>query len=252
VRDVLAAQRAILADVLLGEHRSGDLWKPGAISGDEILDAHRQTVFGALTNALELIFPTVLRVVGTDFFTQVAHHYIAFDPPRSPILSLYGANFPEYIGKDEHCAHLTYLRDVASFDLTIDRVAHHAPGQFDAPLRLSPNVDLRLDRSLHCLAVDYPVDAIRDAIEGGREDSLSSLDMDPITRYFAVWMGTEGVRVRPVGETAYVFIVTRGGATAEPSVTAKIPPIETKELVDAIRREVIWAPYSQISVHATD
>lgn len=222
------------------------------MSADDIIDLHRQTVFGSLTRTLELVFPTIHRLVGNEFFTQVAHHYIAARPPRSPVLSLFGASFPEFIGTEEHCAHLAYLKDVASFDLVIDRVAHHAPGEFDTPLRLSPNADLLLDRSLRCLAVQYPVDAIRDAIEDGREDLLSQLDMEPVPRYFAAWMGATGVRVRPIGQTAYTFMVTLGDAGNDSPVTTAAPAVDTRDAVDAIQQEVLCAPYARISMRAPE
>ena len=87
---------------------------------------YRNNITVALIEALESSFPAVRRLVGEEFFHEVARQYAATDPPASPVLLEYGAGFPQYLEGFEPAAALPYLPDVAR----IERAwleAYHAP-----------------------------------------------------------------------------------------------------------------------------
>lgn len=88
-------------------------------------DIYRNSVAVSLTEALETGFPTVRKLVGTDFFKAMAGVYLRANPPADPRLALYGTTFPGFLARFTPVAHLRYLPDVARLDLGL-RQSYHA------------------------------------------------------------------------------------------------------------------------------
>ncbi|SPF78391.1 HvfC/BufC N-terminal domain-containing protein [Pseudoprimorskyibacter insulae] len=121
---------------------------------------YRNNVAVSLTEALETGFPAIRALLGEENFRAIAGLYLRESPPTSPVLSLYGAGFPEFLANHPPLAHLGYLPDVAQLELALRQSYHAAdstpidPATFQrltednlskARLRLAPA--LRLVRS---------------------------------------------------------------------------------------------------------
>jgi Putative DNA-binding domain len=90
---------------------------------------YRNNVVVGLTEALQQNFPAVCRLVGEEFFREMARAYVLSEPPASPVLLDYGAGFARFIASFEPAASLPYLADIAR----VERAwleSYHAP---DAP-----------------------------------------------------------------------------------------------------------------------
>lgn len=77
---------------------------------------YRNNVVVGLSDALARRFPVIRRLVGDDFFRALARAYIDVDPPRSPVLSEWGAGFPGFLADFPPLARWPYLRDVARIE----------------------------------------------------------------------------------------------------------------------------------------
>src|SRR5262245_42691844 len=66
---------------------------PARRSADRRFAVYRNNRSAGLIAALAARFPVVQRLVGDEFFREMARQYIAHDPPRSPILMEYGETF---------------------------------------------------------------------------------------------------------------------------------------------------------------
>lgn len=88
-------------------------------------DVYRNNVSASLIDALEQGFPVVARLVGRDFFRAVAAVHVRSEPPRSPVMHLYGADFPAFLQDFAPAQALPYLADVARLEYAI-RLAYHA------------------------------------------------------------------------------------------------------------------------------
>lgn len=128
---------------------------------------YRNNVAGSLTRALEAGFPTVRALVGDEFFGAMALVYLRAHPPRSRMLMLYGADFPEFLATFPPVGHLGYLPDVARLELAL-RDSYHAADSAPLPeaafkrLVASDIAGLRLvlAPSLRLLRSDWPVVSI--------------------------------------------------------------------------------------------
>lgn len=92
-------------------------------------DVYRNNVAASLTEALELGYPIIRKIVGDAFFKAMAGVFLRAHPPSSPLMIFYGQEMPEFLHGFEPVKHLGYLPDVARLEWAC-RTAYHAA---DAP-----------------------------------------------------------------------------------------------------------------------
>jgi hypothetical protein len=90
---------------------------------------YRNTVLKGTTDALLANFPTVERLVGTEWFRAAATVHAHQSPPTDARLLYYGANFPGFLDDFEHAQQLPYLGNVAQ----LDRLWNEVHSEVDEP-----------------------------------------------------------------------------------------------------------------------
>ncbi len=93
------------------------------------LAVYRNTAIKALIDALVDNYPTVERLVGSEWFAACAGEFVRAHPPSSPVLALYGHGFSEHLACSGVSVELPYLPEVAR----IDRLWTEAHFARDAP-----------------------------------------------------------------------------------------------------------------------
>jgi len=152
---------------------------PGQSAGVEV---YRNNQRANRRAALASAYPSILALVGADFFTELAHHYIATHPSPAANLHLDGAALPVFVRHYAPVADLPYLEDVARLDWALHH-AHQAPDippldplllakldqqQFGAlRLKLHPALSLVSSR-------EWPIGAILDFHHGAPSPNLSA------------------------------------------------------------------------------
>jgi hypothetical protein len=238
----LAALQAEFAQALLeGRFEAVEArLSSGPIDAREALSVHRDTGLGGLLHALSLTYPTVLALVGEDFFDQAALAFIEIAPPSSAWLTGYGEGFAEFVADYEPAQDLPYLADVARFDFAVETVAQAEAGRDGPALDLGGAV-LTLDASLRLLELDYPADAIRDAI-GEDEEGLAEIDMRRRRRILALWRLPDGAGVRVLSPVSAAFVK---GLQDGADLSAFNAPAED---VVTLSAEVFPAPFARLSL----
>ena len=143
--------------------RDADTPGPVASSAGRF-SVHRNNVAAGILGVLEARFAVVRQLVGEGFFRAMAAEYTAQDPPRSPILMLYGQTFPAFVANFEPAADVPYLADVAQLEW-LQHTAYHAtdcsPIGADKlsaiPVEAIATVHFDLHPSLGLLASNFPV-----------------------------------------------------------------------------------------------
>jgi len=87
---------------------------------------YRNNVHSSLVDALAATYPTVERLVGTEFFRAMAQPYVRSTLPETPVLIHYGATLAGFVANFEPVRGLPYLADVARIDWAWHQ-AYHAP-----------------------------------------------------------------------------------------------------------------------------
>ena len=78
---------------------------------------YRNTVLKGSTDALLANFPTVERLVGTDWLRSAVAIYARLSPPTDARLLHYGTDFPRFLDEFEPAREMPYLGGVARLDL---------------------------------------------------------------------------------------------------------------------------------------
>jgi hypothetical protein len=212
---------------------------PGPVPTEEALTVHRDTALGGLVNALNLTYPTVVALVGEDFFDQAALAFIEQSPPSSAWLTGYGEGFADFLAAYEFAQELPYLADVARFDFAVEATGNAQAGRDGPAVDLGEAV-LTLDASLRLVELDCPADVIRDLVNED-EDRLSEIDMRRERRTLALWRLPDGAGVRRLSPVPADFLgaVLRG---EDPFDLAT-----SDEELAAIAGEVFTAPFARLA-----
>lgn len=77
---------------------------------------YRNNVTVSLIDALAGVFPAVQRLVGEEFFRNMARIYVLQQPPASAVLFEYGGGFAAFLERFEPVSKLPYLPDIARLE----------------------------------------------------------------------------------------------------------------------------------------
>jgi hypothetical protein len=120
-----------------------------AITSQAGFAVYRNTCTKACVDALAAQFPSVLRLVGDDWFRAAATEHLRTHPPRDGRLLHYGNDFPPFLRHFAPAAELPYLAGVAQLDWLWTE-AHTAAEATPLP----PDVLATLDENaLHTLSL---------------------------------------------------------------------------------------------------
>ena len=147
------------------------------------LNIHRHHVLDSLATALGATFPTVLALVGVEFFRGLARAFIGRSLPRQPVLAEYGADFLTFIAGHDAARDLPYLADVARLDWALNLAFHAPPGGRLAAVDLAgvpadrlPLLRLAPGPGTALISSPYPLDRIWAASQPGAPADPVDLD----------------------------------------------------------------------------
>jgi hypothetical protein len=157
---------------------------------------YRNNSVVTLLDALHDRFPVTCLLVGEEFFRAMARSYADDHRPASPLLMLYGDDFPAFIGSFAPAADVPYLSDVARLELAWSE-AYHALDDCSLQTQVlsgaSPDALLKTRLTLHpsvrTLRSQYPVVDIWAAHQ--KPGAIA-----PVTH----WRGQDVLIVRPDAE----------------------------------------------------
>ncbi|ARP97877.1 DNA-binding domain-containing protein [Pseudorhodoplanes sinuspersici] len=117
---------------------------------------YRNNVIASLIRALASRYPVTRRLLWPDTFDGIARLYVVTEPPRSPILSQYGKDFPQFLRSVGEGAAAQCVADVAAIE-NARTCAYHAadavPLAADLFTHLSADDVLNLRLTMHPSAI---------------------------------------------------------------------------------------------------
>ncbi|RUA05343.1 MAG: hypothetical protein DSY43_04835 [Gammaproteobacteria bacterium] len=113
-------QQQFYQDVLIPNGAKNYL-NEGNFNGSHLMQIYHNQYFLSLTEALGKTYSCVKRLVGEDFFNQIAKEFILVNPSKTGNIIDYGDNFADFIQSSPQCKTVPYLADVAKFERCYDR-----------------------------------------------------------------------------------------------------------------------------------
>lgn len=168
---------------------------------------YRNNVAVGLIGAIASRFPIAEKIVGKDFFAAMAQEYIRLNPPRSPLLLVYGDDLADFTESFEPAKEIHYLPDIMRLEAARGRAYHAADAapldtallaavepQHVASLKFTMHPSAAIIRSLHPIITIWAMNA-------------GEMTLSPIHE----WQGEDALVVRPV-MTVLVRRLPAGGA----------------------------------------
>ena len=179
--------------------------EPGALAVDGIAGqpgfaVYRNTVMRGTLDALAANYPTVVQLVGTDWFEQAATLFVRAHLPCDGSLSAYGEGFADFLESFLPADELPYLPGVARLDRawTDAHLAADAPVLAAATLAgLSPEALLATALVPHPSSRWLSIESLPAFTIWRRHREHTALDDE------LVWQGESALLVRPSGDVAW-------------------------------------------------
>lgn len=86
--------------------------KEGVISPKRF-SVYRNNVVVSLMEAVKAAYPSIAAIMGEENFNLVARNFVAFHPPKSPLMQQYGGDFPNFLKNFKPLQKSPFLVDVA-------------------------------------------------------------------------------------------------------------------------------------------
>lgn len=139
-----------------------------ALPADALIAIYRHNTFANLTGALADVYPVAQRIVGADFFRQMAGEYIERYPSASGDIQQYGSSFANFVSSYVPVKKLPYLTDVAALEWAYHEAFHAAvpPPSImhiklaEIPMNKANQVRFRLHPACRLVRSDYPISHI--------------------------------------------------------------------------------------------
>jgi hypothetical protein len=227
----------------------------GAHPGGVGLRVHRNTVLGALSNALRSSFKAVEHLVGEAFFDRMGVAYARARPPEAPQLDAYGADFPAFIDGFPATEALPFLGELAHFEWQLDELGRQRADSLAGArsMLIAGGVRLHFAASLRLHQSSYPVDSLREAILAEDTEALAVL-VHEVGRYrYALWRAEAGVKLARLGVAAAGFLgAALLGQDAEQAIGAAAAVGEAEEIAGLLAAEILPAGFLRIEAVAPE
>lgn len=192
-------------------------------------NVYRNNVTVSLCGALAARFPVIERLVGHDFFGQMARLYIDLERPSTPLLWQWGRGFPAFLEAFPPLQAYPYMADVARIEFQRGIAFHaadHSPISAEELAAADPqSLVIELHPSLAILSLDHPAVSIWSANQPGRVPGA----IPPLAEIAMIYRDPSfDVPVRAItsGDTAMIGAIVGGrplldaaqvGLTADPT-----------------------------------
>lgn len=176
------------------------------------LAIYRNNIFHNLCGALRDVFPVVERLVGAEYFTYAAEHYIPKYPSASGDIHRFGEYFPAFL--ETFCPSLPYLGDTARLEWAWHEVFHageHPPLSLARLARVPMDRYASLTFTLHpasrLLSSRFPIHRIWRANQPDEDgDQTIALDDGGVRLLVRREQGSYAIAIDPLENGAYELL----------------------------------------------
>lgn len=202
-------------------------------------NVYRNNVVLSLVNVLVDYFPATGRITGDNFFRAMAREFVRAHPPSSPLLFLYGQDFPAFIEAFEPARAMPYLADVARIERAWLTAYHAADLDPLAPAALG---EIPPEKLAEAVFKPHPATglirspfAVFDIYDANRNaETVGAIEIDRPQSVLVTRPGLDvAVTALPEGDDAF-FASLIGGETLGEAAEAGMRAAESFDINNAI------------------
>lgn len=181
-------------------------------SNQERLDIYRNSIFLALENTMNEIYPACKKIVGDHFFSLLTTSYINFYPSDAKNILFYGKDFSKFIASFPPADCLPYLSDVAHLEYIIHNVfydVNNAPIDFEKLTKhisqYAEQIIFTLPQGAVLLTSNYPILPIWEVCQPDYQDEIC-INFDVENDYLLIWQEGYKIRIEKLSRIEYLFL----------------------------------------------
>ncbi len=213
-------QTAFIEQVVVDSNPSAgfheQLKQCGTLSPARQVEIYQSNVRGALRDTLKQIYPVCLRIVGENYFSQIADQYIRKHPSTCSNLNEYGQNFSSFIqallAQRSELSDFPYLSDLAKLERLyhdLYYVGNDTVFDFERFAALSETqhqtLHFELSNALKLMKTPFPVLAIWQ-VNRGIETSVETIQMPKQEQTLAIFRQQLQVEIENIRFELHQFL----------------------------------------------
>lgn len=197
-------QRALMGALLDPDKPLSDLQAVMAGENDlsERLAIYQNSVLGGRFTVLQQIFVCVEKIVGAEYFQQMAEQFLVETPSNNVVISAMGAGFVAYVTTHEVVQHVPYIVDMAQLDWRWYQVFHGRSNRAraDNAVPLGARWTLPLDAQL--LKSTFPLHLLWEMCQPEYQGEFQLPDGDG-TYYFIIIQRAQSIHIELLSEAQW-------------------------------------------------
>ncbi len=182
-----------------------------SLSTTQAMQIYQNNYLLSLIEALRASYPSVLKLVGEDYFHFVAKQFVLQCGHDQGDLNLFGLGFAQFLAKQSGLGHLPYLPAMAELDWRIERcAAQPLPEQYLSleQLQAQPsqhlgNAILPLASNVMLITSAYPVFSIYQMLQ---QDQVKPIELDHAQYLLLIKQTDFSVQLELLTEQQYAFL----------------------------------------------
>ncbi len=249
-------QQAFLNDIYANSQTSAPYLSRERNFADR-LHIYSNNAFLGLRDVLANVYPVIVKIVGDDFFTAMARHYLEAHRQHSGNRNTFGAALPQFLNAYEPAASLPYLVDVAGIEWAYFQAAFADDAQpldfegLTTALSCEPDFILPLHPAVHIVQQTFTALAVWQAHQ---QPEVGALHLSWEPHQLMVWRAPDhAVLIRPASHAmAAVIRQSRQGCSFAEAMTAASEHFDTiekfqQEFAEAVHLGVFAQPVKEPS-----
>lgn len=196
----LADYQRMLMQSLLDPEASSDGLQAIIADPDNIpkrLAIYQNSILGGRFSVLQQIFVCVQKLVGVDYFQQMAEQFLQASPSSHVAIAAMGEEFVRYVVEHDVVQHVPYIADMAALDWRWYQVFHgHSNVAIEAKI-IPAAAKWRLALGAKLLASTFPLHLLWEMCQPEYQGEFHLPD-DAGEYYFILVQREQAIRIEPV------------------------------------------------------
>ena len=205
--------------------------KPTHSNEEETITIYKDTVNAQLINTLKIVFPICESMLGTEFFSAMAHQYLKQYPSKSSNLNEYGKYMPIFMKNFkplEDYPYFTYLASMEYYYDEINRFAFSKIEEKDLSYFDENEYNSLIFKPLDSLKIFSSPYKVAEIWKMHKDNDIREIDIYGEVTYYIIYKAYNETIVKTINSFEYDFLNSSKKGLSLEEIIKKYPKIATK------------------------